>query len=836
MTTYRRHSKRHPSSQGGLRAGVIWTLSAIIVALLVIQTVNLWFRHRETVHATEGRASDLANILAEHMRSAMGEVDASLKQLVLHSGRVGGPSATSDSWLPVLRTAMAGMSHLGSLTIVDSKGVIRHSTLAMLVGQSRGDEFIFKSLSADRQAGIIADTPFRSRLNGRTLIPLGRRLVGPDGSFEGAVVATLSPEAFREFYQSVDVGQEGIIWVVHPTGLVLCSEPPLSKQDEGFASVPQPLAHALNSGAAGIVKVALQKDGPTYVNAWRTVDQPVVSIAISFNLSEALRSWHQSLLLSIGWTLLLSLTLGAASLQLVRQLNAREAAERALVQRDQELLEAQRIAELGSARISFPSMLVRPSPQLAAMLGLSSEADEFTLDKLLERMVEPDRARLREAIDSCIESGTRYEIELQARLANGADRILHSEGVLESGVGDGASILAIFEDVTERHLDQQRASQAERIAALGRLTGGVAHDFNNLLTAIIGYSDLVHSRLSNSDPMKCEIEEILKAARRAAELTGQLLAFSRAQVLQPKVIDLNRILVDVTPMLRRVIGEDIRFTTNLCQSLGCVKADPGQIEQVIINLAVNGRDAMPRGGQLMVETANVDVADDSPELTLSSVEPGSYVMLAISDTGHGIDKQILPHIFEPFFTTKENAKGTGLGLATVYGIVKQSGGTVAVHSEPGEGTTFKVYLPRVNEEIDCSDFRAPAQESLQGNETILIVEDEEAVRKLVRRTLETQGYNVLEAFDAQNALLLLSQYKGTIHLMITDVVMPNMSGRELVQHLRDSANEMPVLYMSGYTDDAMENHGILEPDTPFLQKPFTPDSLSRKVREVLDSR
>jgi signal transduction histidine kinase len=705
----------------------------------------------------------------------------------------------------------------------------------LLIGQSRGDEFIFKRLSADPQVGIVADTPFRSRLNGRTLIPLGRRLVGPDNSFEGAVVATLSPEAFREFYKSVDVGREGTIWVVHPTGLVLCSEPQLSERDAEFASVPQALAQALNSSGSGVATVALQKDGPGYVNAWRTVNEPAVSIVVSFNLPEALRSWRQSMLLSIGWTLLLSLTLGAASLQLVRQLNARAAAERTLVQRDQELLEAQRIAELGSARISFPSMLVRPSPQLAAMLELSGETDEFALDKLLERIVESDRARLSEAIDACIKSGTRYEIELQARLAHGVDRLLHSEGVLESGAGDETSILAIFEDVTEKHLDQQRANQTERIAALGRLTGGVAHDFNNLLTAIIGYSDLALRRLADNDPMRVDIQEILKAARRAAELTGQLLAFSRAQVLKPKVIDLNRILVGITPMLRRLIGEDIRFTTNLYQPLGSVKADPGQIEQVIINLAVNGRDAMPKGGELTAETANLDIADDDSELARSSAEPGSYVMLAIRDTGHGIDRQILPHIFEPFFTTKDNAKGTGLGLATVYGIVKQSGGTVSVHSEPGKGTTFKVYLPRVHEAIDRTDSGALLQESLRGEETILIVEDEQAVRKLVRQTLETQGYNVLEAFDGQNALLLLSQYKGSIHLMITDVVMPNMSGRELVQHLRDSANELPVLYMSGYTDDAMENHGIFEPDIPFLQKPFTPDSLSRKVREVLDS-
>jgi signal transduction histidine kinase len=832
MAADRSEPKRRSSSGSGLQRSVIWISVAIILALPILQTVNQWSQHRQTMRATEVKASELAHILAEHMRRVMGEVDASLKQLVLHSARVGGPSASSDSWLPVLSSARAGMSHLRSLNILDTKGTIRHSTLPVLIGQSRDNEYIFKRLATDGQAGIIADTPFRSLVDQRVLIPLGRRLEGPGGSFDGAVVATLTPEAFRDFYESVDVGREGIIWVVHPTGLVLCSEPQIHGPNGGFLSVPQPLLEAVNREEPGILRAALQADGATYVSAWRSLHGIPVTIAVSFNLPEALGSWRRNMILSIGWSLLLSLVLGAASFQLARQLAARAAAEDTLIQRDQELVEAQRIAGLGSARITFPEMRVRLTPNLAAMLELSNGGDEFTLETLIQCMIESDRTRLREAIDSCRAYGIRYEIELNARLADGAERILHSEGVLAD---DGKSILAIFGDVTERRLAHQRTSHNERMAALGRLTGGVAHDFNNILTAIIGYGELLLRRMDEREPKRRDIEEIVKAGGRAAELTKQLLAFSRKQVLQPKVIDLNRVVADIQAMLARLIGENIELRTNLNPGLGYVKVDPGQIEQVIINLAVNARDAMPKGGKLTIETTNVEV-DESYAQTDPSVETGAYVMLAVSDTGHGIDRDLVPHIFEPFFTTKERGKGTGLGLATVYGIVKQSGGNVWVYSEPGKGTTFKVYIPRVDEAVELDDARAPAVESLRGTETILLVEDQEVVRRLVRKILETRGYTVLEACDAQDALSLFHQYEGRIQLIITDVVMPGMSGRDLAQRLEELGNEIRVLYMSGYTDDTIVRHGVLDPAIPFLQKPFTPDVLSRKVREVLDAR
>jgi len=343
------------------------------------------------------------------------------------------------------------------------------------------------------------------------------------------------------------------------------------------------------------------------------------------------------------------------------------------------------------------------------------------------------------------------------------------------------------------------------------------------------------SDLKPSDPLRPEMEEVQKAADRAAALTRQLLAFSRRQVLAPKVVNLNYLVEDMNKLLRRLLGEDIELAIKLADDLGSVKADPGQIEQVIMNLAVNARDAMPKGGKLTIETANLDL-DQAYSREHVTVNSGPYVMLAIADTGSGMDAETLSHVFEPFFTTKEQGKGTGLGLSTVYGIVKQSGGYIWPYSEPGMGTSFKIYLPRVDEMAERELARAQVSPRLGGKETILLVEDEEGVRGLTRQLLQRHGYTVLEAEHGQDALLLCERYSGPIHLLLSDVVLAQMSGRELVDRLIPLRPEMRVLYMSGYSDEAIVHHGVLKPGTAFLQKPFTTESLMRKLREVLDQR
>ena len=392
--------------------------------------------------------------------------------------------------------------------------------------------------------------------------------------------------------------------------------------------------------------------------------------------------------------------------------------------------------------------------------------------------------------------------------------------------------VAVQRDVTrERQLEEQ-VRQSQKIEAVGRLAGGVAHDFNNLLTIISGYSDLLLAKLDSEDPARGHVAEIKKAADRAASLTRQLLAFSRRQVLAPQVLDLNNIVANIHKMLRRLIGEDIDLVMVPAQNLGKVKVDPGQIEQVLLNLVVNARDAMPQGGKVVIETANAEL-DANWAGGHFPINTGSYVMLAVSDTGCGMDAETQSHIFEPFFTTKEQGKGTGLGLAMLYGIVKQSEGYIWVFSEVGRGTSFKIYFPRVDATPAQQEPVKVTKEEARGAETILLVEDESPLRSLVRGLLEGVGYTVLEARDGEDALLLSNEFSGQIHLLVTDVVMPKMSGPELAQHLAPLRQDMKVLFMSGYADDAMVRHGILDSNAAYLQKPFTPESLARKVREIL---
>jgi two-component system, cell cycle sensor histidine kinase and response regulator CckA len=399
---------------------------------------------------------------------------------------------------------------------------------------------------------------------------------------------------------------------------------------------------------------------------------------------------------------------------------------------------------------------------------------------------------------------------------------------------------AYIRDLTDRQrleeklrVSEEQLRQSQKLEAIGQLAGGVAHDFNNLLTVIGGYSSILLGRMTGDNPQRSALEEIKKASDRASALTRQLLAFSRKQILQPKVLDLNEVVSDIEKMVRRLIGEDIDLLILADSSLGKTKADPGQVEQVLLNLIVNARDAMPQGGKLTIETSNVLLSDDYANR--HGATSGSYVMLAVSDNGSGMAPEIKEHIFEPFFSTKPAGKGTGLGLSTVYGIIKQSGGHIWLYSEPEQGTTFKVFLPRVDDVAESRDSGSLSRTVPQGNETILLVEDEDQVRNILTDMLESQGYDLLVASNGPEALDIASSRNGTIHLMITDVVMPQMSGRELSELMANIRPEMRILYMSGYTDDAIVHHRLLDEGLNFIQKPFDTATVARKVRHVLDS-
>jgi nitrogen-specific signal transduction histidine kinase/CheY-like chemotaxis protein len=402
-------------------------------------------------------------------------------------------------------------------------------------------------------------------------------------------------------------------------------------------------------------------------------------------------------------------------------------------------------------------------------------------------------------------------------------------------LGEVAHFIATKLDVSARKQLEQQFFQAQKMEAVGRLAGGVAHDFNNLLTIINGFAALLSEQTSAEDPRRGHLKEILMAGERAASMTRQLLAFSRRQVMEPRVLDLSSVLAEIEKMLRHLMGEDVELVTTLRPGLGRVKVDAGQIEQVIMNLAVNARDAMPKGGKLLIETSNVEVDEDYTR-SHSNMISGKYVMMAVSDTGSGMNLDTQAHMFEPFFTTKEEGRGTGLGLATVYGIVKQSGGFIWVDSEPGRGSTFKIYFPQVEEVVPTTESTEIRTMQANGSETILVVEDEAGVRSMVCEALMSHGYKVLEATGATQALMISRQHKDPIHLLLTDVVLPGTDGKRLALRLSALHSETKVLYMSGYTDDAIVRHGIMEGSMPFLQKPFGPNALLVKVREVLEMK
>jgi two-component system, cell cycle sensor histidine kinase and response regulator CckA len=426
---------------------------------------------------------------------------------------------------------------------------------------------------------------------------------------------------------------------------------------------------------------------------------------------------------------------------------------------------------------------------------------------------------------------TAYELEILAKDGRRVAVEVNTRVIFQNG--QPYAIQGIARDITERkHLEEQFL-QAQKMEAIGLLAGGIAHDFNNLLTAISGYSDLTLKKMEPDHPLRPNVEEIKDAGARAANLTGQLLAFSRKQVLKPRVHNVNAVITEIERMLKRIIRESVELRTVLDPDLGNIKADPGQIEQVIVNLAVNARDAMSGGGTLILETKNIYLNEEDARLH-PKLSTGPFVKIIVTDTGEGMDEHVQRRIFEPFFTTKEIGKGSGLGLSTVHGIVKQSGGDIMVESAQGQGTRFEIFLPCVDENVQKPRWEETSYEEFTGTETILLVEDEEAVRKLVREILGTSGYKVLEAAGGSSALAICDAYTEPIHMLLTDVIMPKMGGVELKQRVVERRPQIKTLYMSGYTDDSVISSGLLDTGTAFIEKPFTPDDLARKVREVLD--
>jgi PAS domain S-box-containing protein len=473
------------------------------------------------------------------------------------------------------------------------------------------------------------------------------------------------------------------------------------------------------------------------------------------------------------------------------------------------------------------------SPSYARVLGYTAE--DLRKTSPLEQIHPDDLPMVLDAAKEAKGSAVGRRIEYRMRRKDGEWVVLESTASpIRNAAGNVEKLVIVNRDISERRHLELQLRQSQKMDAIGRLSGGVAHDFNNLLGVIIGYSEVLQDQIKEGDRLRVCVDQILQAGKRAASLTRQLLAFSRQQVLEPKVLLLNGVVGDMEKMLRRLIGEDVQLTTKLDAKLGKVRADQGQIEQVIMNLAVNARDAMPEGGDLSIETANTEMDEAFVKRYPYPVQTGPYILLTVSDTGTGMDDVTKQRIFEPFFTTKEKGKGTGLGLSMVYGVVKQSNGYIDVFSTVGQGTTFKIYLPRIDQEPEEHTTKTALSKAFRGNETILLVEDEKNLCVLTRNLLEHYGYAVLEAESGAQALAVSRQNAGAIHLLLTDIVMPGIGGRALAQTLSRERPGIRVVYMSGYTGQTVGGQTILSPGAHFLQKPFTREDLARKIREALE--
>jgi signal transduction histidine kinase/CheY-like chemotaxis protein/putative methionine-R-sulfoxide reductase with GAF domain len=491
-------------------------------------------------------------------------------------------------------------------------------------------------------------------------------------------------------------------------------------------------------------------------------------------------------------------------------------------------------AKLGGFRLEVPGLRLTWSDEVRRIHEVAP-AFEPEHDAAIAFYAEPYRQSIRQKFTACIEQGTPFDFEAPLVSAQGRTVWVRVVGHAErNDVGAICRVLGAFQSIEDRRRLEEQLRQSQKMEAVGQLAGGIAHDFNNLLSVILSYTTIVGRELPAGDPLVFDMQQISQAAVRASELTAQLLVFSRKQVLQPRVVDLNQVVAGLESMLHRVVGEATSLQwlphSGPCKAL----VDPGQVEQVLLNLAVNARDAMPKGGLLTLETRVVELSTQDVA-GHPGVAPGQYVLLRVSDTGVGMDAATRARIFEPFFTTKERGKGTGLGLSMVWGIIAQSGGSIWVESEPGRGTTFKLYVPSVDGAVELVSSRPMSVAPQQGNETILLVEDDEQVRTLVKSVLRRNGYNVLDARNGGEALLLCEQHEGRVHLLLTDVVMQRMTGRELAERLAQVRADLKVLYVSGYAENSIVDHGVLAAGISFLSKPITPDALLDKVRQVLDA-
>jgi PAS domain S-box-containing protein len=816
-----------------LQRRIVFAAVAFALALLAVQAVQAWHGYRTARAEAERHAANLVYILSAHMQEAVAALDASLVQIGAASARLGGPSGDAGDWNAVLMGAIAGMPNTGSLTVTDSEGVVRHSTIATILGQSRRNLYVFQTLRRQANAGMVADRPFTSLGNGEMLIPLGRRLEGPAETFQGIAVATWRLPQLREFYRSIDVGPGGLIRILHPDGQILFREPS-SHDPIGEPALEDPVYLAYRAGKAdGLLEEEFGPNGRPLITAFHALPSPGLLLAVSLDRRAASAEWRNNLAVDGGLLAAEILVLAIATATILQLLRTRHAATLRLASRERQLLLAESIAHMGAVTFDVANATVRPSPQIAAIFGWPEPVEEIPLQAFLATVHETDRQPLGQTIARCAEGSGPYRQEFRIARPDGTIRIIWSEGFQDDGTRTAAAgVVAICQDVTDRRMAERQLAQALKMEGVGQLTGGVAHDFNNLLTVIIGNLDML-AEWPGADARARETAEIaLRAADRGADLVRSLLAFSRKQPLQPRVVNLNEIVLETDHLLRRTLGEQVELETSPESQIWLTMVDPAQLQAALLNLAVNARDSMTQGGKLTIETGNV-VRDEHYALQNTDARPGAYVLLAVSDTGSGIPAAILERVFEPFFTTKETGKGTGLGLSMVYGFIKQSNGHIKIYSEVGHGTTVKLYLPR-SEATALVEAPATAVElDLTGNETVLVVEDDAMVRDFVVQQLRQLGYRTRLAENGREALAALDD-GAEIDLLLTDVILSGaLTGKQVADAAQRRRPGLKVLFMSGYTENAIIHHGRLDPGVLLLSKPFRATDLARMVRRAV---
>jgi PAS domain S-box-containing protein len=834
-----------------LRARVRVLLVVVYALLAASLAIALLINRNEAVRQGQRRAETLAFILGDHLVRTVSGIDTTLSQLVLAGGRLGGSSAEDAAWRPVLEAAKSGVSGIAILAVADESGVIRHATLPALIGQSRADTYLFRRLSTDAAAGLVADRPLRGRVSGQWVIPFGRRLVSQDGKFIGVLVATLEPERLRQFYRTIATGRDGFISVLHPEQLVLFREPS-SDDATGQREQDNPLIALQRAGApSGFLHAPLMPGGPSYFTAYRILADPPLLIAVSLAETEVLGGWWASAVTAGVIVAVFGVLLMIAWRMIMREIHARGAAERRLQTQASELsaaLERRERSEeaLRATQAQFKSIMDH-APMMVSLrdvagrftfinrsyVEFAGQSEESILGRTVAELRGQDYADSIAVQDRDVIAQRRaMQWEMEVPKASGPRKALIVKFPIFDRAGAVVSVCSILVDITEQKRAEAQIVQAQRIDSLGQLTGCIAHDFNNLLTSILLNADVLSSLLD--DKLKPLAESVRMAAERGADLTRRLLAFGRRQMLEPRPTDIRALLSGMEPLMRRTLGEHIEIRTVHAAALWHATVDPGQLENAVLNLAVNARDAMPGGGRLTIETSNATL--DAERMTaFPEGKAGHYVMVTVTDTGCGMSADVVARAFEPFFTTKDVGKGTGLGLSMVYGFVKQSGGQVHMTSELGVGTVVRLYLQRSAEIAETASLaRAGAGELPHGCETILFVEDDPMVREHTGKQIVGLGYAVITAESAIDALRLADD--GYVpDLLFTDVVMPGgMNGRQLALKLRERWPHLRVLYTSGYAHGQLTIDGESVPSKYVLGKPYRRADLAAKLREVLD--